>query len=67
MASLLIKARKLSVGDTLILPMGKTAEVVEVRVPTGANAKYVHFKTKEYGSSRVGLDDELYVFAKAVG
>jgi hypothetical protein len=65
MASLLIKAEKLSVGDVLLLPFGREATIERIR-PRGAKAIYVNFKT-EYGWTRVELDDEVNIKAKVHG
>lgn len=62
MASLLIKAEDLSVGDTLLLPMGKTATVTKVGT-VGPRTRFVTFRT-EYGASRVEVDTEVFVEAK---
>jgi hypothetical protein len=64
MASLFIKARNLSVGDTMLLPFGKTATIRKLRVPTGPNARYVTYTT-EFGRGRMPLDADVSVEARA--
>lgn len=64
MASLLIRARDLSVGDTLLLPMGRTATVTSIR-PFGARARFVQFRT-EHGLTRVEVDAEVFVQPKVL-
>ena len=64
MASLLIKARNLSVGDTLDLPFQRTATIERIK-PFGQRATYINFKT-EYGWTRVELDSEVHVKAKVL-
>lgn len=59
MASMLIKAEKLSVGDTILLPFGRTATIERIR-PFGARATFVNYKT-EYGWSRLEREDEVSV------
>lgn len=64
MASLMVKAQDLSVGDVLLLPMGKTATITRVD-PVGPRTRYVKFRT-EYGASRVEVDTELWVRPQAL-
>ena len=60
-ASLLIKARDLSEGDTLLLPFGKTATITSVKV----GRQFVNFRT-QFGPSRVGIDEWVNVEAKVL-
>jgi hypothetical protein len=62
MASLLIQGKDLSVGDVLLLPMGRTATVESLK-PIRPRSRYVSFKT-EHGWSRVELGYELMVQAR---
>jgi hypothetical protein len=64
MASLYIKAENLSVGDTLLLPMGKVATIIDIK-PFGPRSIYVKFLT-DHGWSRVERDRELNVKAQVV-
>ena len=64
MASLLIKAENLSVGDTLLLPFGRTATVQSI-VPVGPRTRYVKFRT-EHGATRVEVGTEVHVQAKVL-
>jgi hypothetical protein len=64
MASLLIKAENLSLGDTILLPMGKTATVKDIKY-IGPKAQFVTFFT-EHGKTRVERDYEFSVEAKAM-
>lgn len=59
MASLLIKAENLSVGDVLLLPFNKTATITALK-PFGPRSVYVRYRT-EYGWSRVERDHEVHV------
>lgn len=59
MASLLVKARDLGIGDTILLPMGKTATINDIK-PIGPRTIYVRFRT-EHGWTRVEVDYEVSV------
>ncbi len=61
MATLLIKAAGLSVGDVLALPMGKTATIEAIK-PFGPKARFVNYKT-EYGWSRAERSYEVAINA----
>jgi hypothetical protein len=64
MSSLLIKAKNLNEGDVLLLPFNKTATVKEVK-PIGPRTRIVQFKT-EFGWSRTGIDEEIFVQARVL-
>lgn len=53
------KAKDLCVGDVILLPFDKTATVEKVG-PISPRTRYVNFKT-EYGSSRVGIEEEFQI------
>lgn len=63
MASLLVKAENLAVGDTLLLPFNKTATIRKVG-PVGSRTKYVRLWT-EYGPTRIEVGTEVFVEARA--
>jgi hypothetical protein len=63
-ATLMIRAEDLSVGDTLMLPFGRTATVKSI-IPVGPRTRYVKFKT-EHGATRVEVGTMLHVEAKVV-
>lgn len=62
MPSIMIRAENFSVGDILLLPMGKTATIVEIK-PITTRTRIVQFKT-EFGWSRMHRLDEHYVEAR---
>jgi hypothetical protein len=59
MATLLIKAENLSVGDILALPFNRIAEVLALK-PVGPRSRFVNFKT-ENGWGRVEVGREVSV------
>lgn len=64
MATLMIKAEMLSVGDTLVLPFGRTATVKQIK-PVGQRAQFVRFQT-EHGWTRVEVGSDVNVEAKVL-
>jgi hypothetical protein len=64
MASLLIKASDLSVGDVVLLPWERTA-TVEAIEPFSPRSLYVRFRT-EHGWTRVEVDAEMHVRAQVL-
>lgn len=56
-ATRLIRATLLNVGDVLALPFGKTATVTNVKV----GRKFVNLKLAEYPATRVGLYEEVLI------
>jgi len=57
MASIMIKAENLAVGDTLLLPFGKTATVQTIE-PVGPRTRFVKFRT-EHGKTRVEVGTQV--------
>lgn len=52
-----VRGRDLRVGMVMALPFGKTGTVEQIE----RGRKFMRFWTIEYGSSRMGLDDEVLI------